>query len=58
MGAANMVVVSLTLALFLSTLVIAEVHHPDAELSMDDTLASWFGAISSMVLTVLTTPFS
>jgi hypothetical protein len=47
MGAANMMVVNLTLALYLSTLVIAEVHRPDAELSMDDTLASWFGEISS-----------
>lgn len=45
MGAANMVVINLTLALLLSTLVIAEVHHSDAELSMDDTLASWFGEI-------------
>jgi hypothetical protein len=45
MGAANMVVVNLTLALFLSTLVIAELHHSEAELSMDDRLASWFGEI-------------
>ncbi|XP_021920752.1 facilitated trehalose transporter Tret1-like [Zootermopsis nevadensis] len=45
MGAANMVVINLTLALLLSTLVIAEVHHSDAELSMDDTLASWFGSL-------------
>jgi hypothetical protein len=47
MGAANMVVLSLTVALLLSTLVIAEVHHPDVELSMDDNVASWFGKISS-----------
>ncbi|GFG30814.1 hypothetical protein Cfor_10876 [Coptotermes formosanus] len=45
MGAANMVVMNLTIALSLSTLVIAELHRPNAELAMDDTMASWFGSL-------------
>jgi hypothetical protein len=49
MGAANMVVMNLTIALSLSTLVIAELHRPNAELAMDDTMASWFGEISSFL---------
>jgi len=47
MGAASMVVMNLTLALTLSTVVIAELHRPNAELFMDDTVASWFGEMSS-----------
>ena len=47
MGAASMVVMNLTIALALSTVVIAELHRPNAELFMDDSVASWFGEISS-----------
>jgi hypothetical protein len=47
MGAASMVVMNLTVALTLSTVVIAELHRPNAELFMDDSVASWFGEISS-----------
>jgi hypothetical protein len=47
MGAASMVVLNLAVALSLSTLVIAELHRPNSELSMDDSVASWFGEISS-----------
>jgi hypothetical protein len=47
MGAASMVVVNLTISLTLSTIVIAELHRPNAELAMDDTVASWFGEISN-----------
>jgi hypothetical protein len=49
MGASNMVVVNLSIALSLSTLVIAELHRPNAELVMDDSVASWFGKISSSI---------
>ncbi|KAJ9594186.1 hypothetical protein L9F63_014346, partial [Diploptera punctata] len=45
MSAANMVVIVLTIALFFSTLVIAEVHNKEGPLSMDDTQASWFGSL-------------
>jgi hypothetical protein len=47
MGASSMVVMSLAIALSLSTLVIAELHRPNAELVMDDSVASWFGEMSS-----------
>ena len=60
MGAANMVVINLTIALSISTLVIAELHRPNAELFMDDTVASWFGEISffSFFLSFLVQPLS
>ncbi|XP_069690855.1 facilitated trehalose transporter Tret1-like [Periplaneta americana] len=58
MSAANLVVVNLTVALFVSTLVIAEVYDPNAnstdyesnstvegDLRMDATQASWFGSL-------------
>ena len=47
MGAASMVVLNLTVALTLSTVVIAELHRPNAELVMDDSVASWFGEVFS-----------
>jgi hypothetical protein len=47
MGASSMVVMNLAIALSLSTLVIAELHRPNAELVMDDSVASWFGKMSS-----------
>ena len=49
MGASSMVVLNLAVALSLSTLVIAELHRPNAELAMDDSVASWFGEISSSI---------
>jgi hypothetical protein len=50
MSAANMLIVNLALPFSLSTLVIANLHHSGVELSMDDTLASWFGeALSSLI---------
>jgi hypothetical protein len=52
MGAASMVVLNLTVALTISTLVIAEMHRPNAELVMDDSVASWFGEISSSFLLI------
>jgi len=45
MGASSMVVMNLTIALTLSTIVIAELHRPNAELFMDDSVASWFGSL-------------
>jgi len=48
-GAASMVVLNLAAALSLSTLIIAELHRPNAELAMDDSVASWFGEISSSI---------
>jgi hypothetical protein len=47
MGSASMVVMNLAVALSLSTLVIAELHRPNAEFVMDDNIASWFGEIYS-----------
>ncbi|PSN31571.1 hypothetical protein C0J52_20809 [Blattella germanica] len=47
MSAANMVVVVLTIALYFSTLVIAEVHNKEGPLCMDDSQASWFGGVLS-----------
>jgi hypothetical protein len=49
MGAANMAVFNLALPFSLSTLVIANLHRPGVELSMDDSLASWFGETSRLL---------
>lgn len=45
MGAANMMMLNLALPFSLSTLVIANLHRSGVELSMDDTVASWFGSL-------------
>jgi hypothetical protein len=47
MGAANMMAVNLAIPFSLSTLIIASLHHSGVELSMDDTVASWFGEEST-----------
>jgi hypothetical protein len=47
MCAANMMMVNLALPFSLSTLVIANLHRSGVELSMDDTVASWFGEPSN-----------
>jgi hypothetical protein len=50
MFAANMMMVNLALPFSLSTLVIANLHRSGVELSMDDTVASWFGEPSNSLI--------
>jgi hypothetical protein len=45
-----MMMVNLALAFSLSTLVIANLHRSGVELSMDDTVASWFGKPSNSLI--------
>lgn len=45
MGAANCIVLDMSVTFFFSTLIIADLHDPSKELSLDDTQASWFGGL-------------